>query len=268
MHGTIEVASVVVPLLDASRDYAGASEIAGVTGVAAGRLGEFAQATDWMARARDLAVRSGDPNALLDVDIWEGMVASERGELLDGIEVTRRGLEEAIRVDNKECQVVGHLVIGEQEWRRGQFEQAVESFEQAKDVAQYCEIVNVELVAGAWLSAARSGAVRSEALAELDDSLARAQQLGDRFAQANVLALRAQARLRSLPANVDGALADLEGALALFEEMGARPAIARALRAHADALGLAGRPGDAIAQNLRADELLAELGIFEPAAAG
>lgn len=265
LRGVVEIFTTLTPLLEANLDYAGAAESAGLAAVAAGRLGDFVDAADGIDRAREFALRSGDPNAILDVDIWEGMIASERGELLAGIDVTRRGVEEAIRVDNKECQVVGHLVIGEQEWRRGEFEQALESFEQAKDVAQYCEIVNVELVAGAWLSAARSGATRSDSLAELDESLARARELGDRFSEAHVLLLRAQARQRSLPADVEGALADLEAALAIFEEMGARPALARALQACADVLVLAGRASEADAQRERSQQLLTDLGIREPA---
>lgn len=50
-------------------------------------------------------------------------------------------------------------------------------------------------------------------------------------------------------------------AVAIFEAIGARPAIARTMGAHADALLLAGRPVEAQRQREAAQDLLAELGI-------
>ena len=267
-RGAIALYEEAVPVLEDVGDYTQASVAAGTMAAAAARLGDFARADEWVARAADLAERSGDPHARLDHHLFEGMIASERGDLERGLDVAWRGTEEARRVDNKACEVVGSFVVGEQALRAGRSAQAIAALERSTEVAQYCEALNVENLAKAWLSVARSQAGDpQEALASLAAALDQAREMGDPMAEGQILHLRGTVRARAAEVDLAATRADLEAALAVFRDLGTRPHEARALRDLGLVLRVAGHTQEAAEVLGAAETLFRQMGLAEAASA-
>ena len=96
-----------------------------------------------------------------------------------------------------------------------------------------------------------------------DAALERARSMRDRYVEAMTLWQRARARSRATPPDHAAALADLEAATALFEEMEARPSLARSLRDRAQTLRALGHAADADAEEQRARAIATELGLTD-----
>jgi hypothetical protein len=92
-------------------------------------------------------------------------------------------------------------------------------------------------------------------------ALERAHGMHDRFGEAMTLWQRARARARATPPDHGAALADLDIATALLEEIEARPALARALRDRAQTLRELGRVSEADEVDDRSRGIGAELGL-------
>jgi class 3 adenylate cyclase/tetratricopeptide (TPR) repeat protein len=263
-RAAIEAFSEVVPVLDAAGNHTMASVGAGGAAVAAARLGRFDEADAWLARQQELTERSGDPNARLDQAIHQGMVAAERGELERGIALAREGTDAARELDNKACEVVGALVIGQQAFRAGMADQALEAFERSSEVAHYCGAMNVENLARAWLATVHSERTGvGEAVVSLGNALEHARASGDRGAEGQIHQLRAMVGMQAPEPDWDLVRADFEAALAVYRELGTRPQEARTLRQYGLALQVAGDTDRSIDTMLAADALFAELGLTD-----
>jgi hypothetical protein len=97
-------------------------------------------------------------------------------------------------------------------------------------------------------------------------ALERAYSMHDRGGEALTLWQRARTRSRSTPPDYAAALADIDAAISLMEEMEARPSLARALRLRAHILRAIGRAADADASDKRSKAIGAELGLKDFAA--
>ena len=93
---------------------------------------------------------------MLDVDIIRGYVESARGNLDDGIELARRGVELAEQVGNTLCAVVGSYSLGEQHLRRGDVEEAIPELERSTELAEYCDAGPIARLPQAWLAAVKA----------------------------------------------------------------------------------------------------------------
>jgi tetratricopeptide (TPR) repeat protein len=252
----------MVPLLERFGDFGSASFHSGMVAVSHSMLGEFSEADEWIQRVRRLAETSGDPNSGLDADIFEGHVTGERGNLVEGIRLARRGADRANEVGNMMCEIAGTLKVGEQHVRRGSPAAAVPALERSAELARECGAVAFAAESRAWLSAARSylGDLES-GMAGLEQALPKARELGDRFGEAEILRHRALARSLADEPDWDAVAADFEASIELFERLETRPALARALRDYGAALGAAGREAEAGRTLGRAMALSAELGL-------
>jgi tetratricopeptide (TPR) repeat protein len=259
---TVEVLRETVPLLERFGDFANASFHSGMVAVSHAMLGEFSEADEWIGRVRRLAETSGDPNSGLDADIFEGHVAGERGNLVEGIRLARQGAARANQVGNMMCEIAGTLTVGEQQIRRGAPADAVPSLVRSGELARDCGAVAFAAQSHAWLSAARSylGEVAS-GIAGLDEAVRKARELGDQFGEAEILRHRAIARSLVESPDWDAVAADFQASIEIFERLETRPALARGLRDYGTALAEAGRDVEAGRARARAMALSAELGL-------
>ena len=268
-----------VDLLQRRNHLAEASAFASTAAMASGRLGDFASAAEWLARAVTLAHDSGDPNAILDSDLAAGFVDSERGKLLDAMEHTRRAIDQANDVGNVACALVGSFFLGDQHLRMGDASAAIPPLEQSSQLAEYCDAGSFAALSGAWLAAARAragGNLLGE-LNQLTSSLEAATLNGDRFGAAEIMRHRATLLASQPTPDWDAVFRDLEAAVATLEDIEARPALGRALHDYGMLLEIARRPNEAAERLQRAADIFETLqiapdegkgGVAPPAVAG
>ncbi len=245
-----------VPLLERQSALTKAAYYSGMAALAAARLGEFDLADRWLHKAQGLADRSQDPNALMDADLHRSFVEGERGNLTQALTFAQRGTEIAVRIDNKACALVGYFIMGDQQMKLGLREQALRSLERSTEMAEFCNVADIQNLSQAWLSAVRAELGGDEAVfPRLDNSLNKARAMGDRLSEGQILRQRAIARARIDEPDWDVIKADFEGSIAIFEQIEARPHLARALRDYGLTLEAGGRIGEGQKKLSRAMEL-------------
>lgn len=85
--------------------------------------------------------------------------------------------------------------------------------------------------------------------------------MNDRFGEAQTLWSRGRSYARQVTPRWIDALADLDRAVGLFEDMEAQPSLSRALHDRALALRALGRSGEAAEAERHSDELARRLGL-------
>ena len=215
-------------------EAASAAFYTGQLGVLHAELGDFPAAARAAARARALAERSGDPNALADVDIFEGMALAMEGRHAEALALAHRGASGANAIGNLGCEATGSFVAGEQELALGNFASAIDWLEKANGIAVYCRAADVERLSAATLKAARAMAGEGvEALHGLDSLLEQTRRVGDRLSEGRILLRRAEAHAVVAHGDPDEARSDLEAATAIFRAIGAPSYLERAERLRA-----------------------------------
>jgi class 3 adenylate cyclase/tetratricopeptide (TPR) repeat protein len=250
--------TTAVAVLERRERLADASVFASMAAMASGRLGAFGDADAWVLRAMRLAERSGDPNAVLDADLAAGAVATERGRLEEAVAHTTRAVERATEVGNVACALVGSFFLGDQHLRLGDAAAAIPPLERSSELADYCDAGSYAGLSQAWLATARarSGGDLATELADLDATLAVARDHEDALGEAEILHHRASLVAGTPAPDWAAVFADLDAAVAAFEQLGAVPALARTLEDYARALDVAGRHDESTQVRRRAAALV------------
>lgn len=256
----VRVLEEAVPLLEQHAPMWQAAFYSGVLAISAARLGEFELADRWLERQGSLAAASGDPNALLDADLHHGVVEGERGNHTQALVYAKRGTATAEQVDNKACALVGHFIIGDQHLKLGMAQEALESLERSSEIAEFCNVADIENLSRAWLSAVRADLGLGEnPLAELDEALLSARQMGDRLSEGEILRQRGIVKAKLPEPDWDGAQEDFESSIALFQKLETLPYVARALRDYGMALQAGKQIGAGLEKLQAARELFEQL---------
>jgi tetratricopeptide (TPR) repeat protein len=160
------------------------------------------------------------------------------------------------------CVVASNFVLGDAYMRQGRFGDAKIAFERGSEVANAIEqrVFSPSITAYMRANAASMGDFGPRARS-FDEALAEARMINDRWGEANVIWKRAITERRKADGDVDQMLADFATAAGAFDDMGARPFVARVSRDWGEALLALGRREDAAEQLNRAATLLHELGI-------
>jgi tetratricopeptide (TPR) repeat protein len=256
----VEALEEALPILESLDDYANAALAAGTLGRAHARAGDFEAARRASDASLEMAERSGDPNVIVDVRIFSGIVAAEQGNLEEAIARTREGVRLADEVGNTYCSLVGNFYLGDQHLRRREPGDAVAAIERSRALAEFCDAGSIVSLSDAWMGAARAG-LGSDDLAAFEAPLKHARAIGDRHGASLVLQLRARARAALPDPDWADSIEDLRAAASDLEELGARPTLARVLGDLGRALAAAGRNGEAADASRRAEELAQAMGL-------
>jgi class 3 adenylate cyclase/tetratricopeptide (TPR) repeat protein len=216
-RGASELLTEAFRLLESFEDHAGAALAGATLARAHARLGNFSLARRAGDHAAVLAERSGDANVVLDVKIFLGMVAAEQDDLDEAMRLTRDGVRIAEEVGNTYCTLVGSFHLGDQQLRLGREGDAISSLERSRELAVFCAADSMLSLSDAWLGAARSRSGEPE-LGAFDGPLDRARAFGDRYAEAMIRQLRADARTRLPDPDWDGSVDDLRAAARELED--------------------------------------------------
>jgi len=232
----IERFEEAVPILEAREEYSPAAIAGGLLAVAYAITGELDRAEAIGRRALGWGRMSGDPNALMDAQLFMGRVEAERGNLVEAMDLYRQGVTLAEETGNTLCATIGNLWLGAHHIRMGRPELGAPALEKSGELAQFCNMVPLRGVGRAWLGTVYYERGEVEKAAEAwGAGLESAEALGDRLTTAEIRRQRGSA-LASGTGGSETAKADFEASVAAFEAMGARPYLARALRDYGRAL--------------------------------
>jgi tetratricopeptide (TPR) repeat protein len=260
-----------IPALEDRHDYVVASFAMGIRAIGYARLGEFKEAEAAARRATEVAA-DGDLIAQLDALIAESTVRSLKGDLAGAVPLAQRCTAWSEETGATACMVASNFVLGDAYMRQGRFEDAQVALKRGNEISAITGFPIFRASIAAWLRAtAASLGDFGPASGEWDKELDAARDLGDRFTEAAILAKRAETRSKALAAgspltDADVVLADFSQSASEFAAMGARPYLARTLRAWGDSLRSIGHTEDGNEKLRRALALFEEMGIDREAA--
>jgi len=251
-----------LPVIGSHQDTIGAAFARGALAIGYATLGEFDKAEAASAQATEIASR-GDLIAQLDALIARSFVQSMRGDLASAVPLAEECVGKALETGATACMVVSSWILGDAFLRQGRFAEARDVLKVGADVSAIADRKVWRPTLLAWFGRASAALGGNED--SWDEALQVARSIGNRSGEAMILAKRAESA--AARGDIDAARPDAEAAIALMDELGARPYLARALNAWGIALRNAGRTDEADPILRRAAGLFDELGIEAEAAA-
>jgi tetratricopeptide (TPR) repeat protein len=255
------------PLLAQKRDFVGSTFALMALGIDYARLGEFDKAERAVAYARELG-EQGDVVVRIDGMIGESSVRSIRGDLDAAVALATQCTQMAERAGASACVVASNFVLGDAQFRQGQFGAAKIAFDRGDEIVQVTEQRMFRPSIAAYLRSinANMGQVGTGGQT-FEEALADARAIDDLWAEATITLKRAETELTKSAAERDQVqlLADYAIAAQSFADMGARPFHARVMRDWGHALLAIGRADEGREKLRAARDELAALGIAREA---
>ena len=242
-------------------DQISAALLSDVLTIAYARLGEFEKAERSLERSTRLADK-GDAIARLDAMIARSGIAIERGELREGEQLASQCALQSEELGAPACAVGSNMLAGYARLSLNEARSAEQPLERGREFAALVNNPRMVNLAQGLLSSVkgRLGDLPG-ALAGWDASLESVRRMHDRQQEAIIRWQRAQTRAHDATPDWPAVLDDLDAAVALFEGIEARPALARVLRDRAQALRALGRADNADAAQRRSAEIAGALGL-------
>jgi tetratricopeptide (TPR) repeat protein len=225
------------------------------------RLGDFEAADEIVARGTQQAAR-GDQISRVDLDITQSAINYERGELDKAAQQALQCSARAEGLGAYACVVAANVMFGSATMASGDASSAKLPLERGDALASVTNMAPFRtLIKGLLASSYAQLGDLPGGVAGWNEALAAARGMSDRYGEARVLWARGRTLALQSPPDWTAALADFENAARLFEEMEARPALARALYDRSRALRGLGRTAEAAEVEQRALTLGRELGL-------
>ena len=257
----------VQPLLAQKRDFVGSSFALVALAFGYSRLGDFAKAEEAVRSSRALA-EQGDVVVRVDAMIGESTLHSIRGDLDAAVPLAMQCTQLAEEAGASACVVASNFVLGDAYMRQGQFAAAKIAFDRSDQIAQVTEqrIFKPSIAAYLRSLGASMGEYRMGGHS-FEEALAEARDIGDLWGEATIIWKRAETESKKPADQRDPAqmLADYATAAKSFEDMGARPFVARVMRDWGHALVELGQAEEGRARLRAARDLMVELGITREA---
>jgi tetratricopeptide (TPR) repeat protein len=223
------------------------------------RMGRFDEAEETIARA-ERSARGSDAISRVDVDISKAVVLLERGEAEKARLQAGECSQRAEDLGAFACVVAANTMFGAASLAREDARGARPPLERGSELSEVTNMAAMRTLIFGLLGSTRAALGDMPGGVEgWDAALENALSMGDRYGEAQTL----WGRGRAYAAKHDWstALPDLERAVQLFEEMEARPSLARALHDRAKVLRGVDRVEEADRDERRSTELGRELGL-------
>jgi tetratricopeptide (TPR) repeat protein len=233
-------------------------------GIAHARLGEFAEARDAVQRAQEVTRTTDSVMNGADVAVLSSLAFFDMGEVRRGLEYSRRGTELALSGYGLQCAMFGQYCTGIGHLRARNLVEAQRAFESALELLpdfvpelQGREEVANEVHAGLAITQFFSG--RTEAINDMERTLANAEAIGDEYSVAFI----AQALGEGYTQLGDFELAKqyLDTALDFYRRNDMRPYLARVLQLLGNWYEQQGRGAEAEQARAEARPLMEELSL-------
>jgi tetratricopeptide (TPR) repeat protein len=250
----VRALEVAIPRMERRHDSIGAAFSRGWLAIGLASLGEF-EAAEAAARQASEMAAGGDLIAQLDAQISEAMVRSLRGDLDRAAPIAQACVQRSEETGATACAMVSAWILGDIYQRQGRFQEAGQALRLARDMSPGSNPGMWGPTITAWQRANPPTPAGAGDEGAWEEALAETRRIRSQVGEASVRWKRGQARAAG--GNLDGALADLEAAAAIFEAEGARPNLARTLRDWGETLRAAGRRAEGD------ERLRAALALFE-----
>ncbi|HET7467082.1 MAG TPA: hypothetical protein VFL29_10470 [Candidatus Dormibacteraeota bacterium] len=249
-------------VLEKKGDAVSIAMVADFLAMAYSRMGDFDAAEDAIARAKKVAGDEGDAISRLDADITQATLHLERGEPDLAYADAQRCSVRAEDLGAYACAVAANVMYGAASLARDDATGAKAPLERGTELCNLTNMAPMRTLLNALLGStrARLGDMPG-GIAGWDEALAGARSMNDRYGEAQTLWGRGRTYAHAPNSELGAALEDLNGAVALMEQMEARPGLARALHDRAFALRALGREDEAARDEARSQELGRELGL-------
>ncbi len=253
--------SEALEALEGRSDPLSTAILSGFLAMTYARLGEFDRAERALQRADRFAAQ-GDEIARLDSNIARTSIFLERGDVASASTLGSHCADQSEALGAVSCAVAANVLLGQSRLILEDALGAKAPLERGLELSLVTEMAPFRTLAKGMLGSVRTrlGDLPAGA-ASWNDALATAALGGDRFGEAVTLWGRARTHLREATPDPRAALADLDKAFELFEEMEARPSTARTLRDRGDVLRAMGRAAEAEDSQRRANAIATELGL-------
>lgn len=263
-HGTDEMRAALNDL-DPNVDATSAAMILDFLAMTLARLGEFDAAEEVVERGSQLAHRA-DEISRVDIDIAHAAIDLERGNLDRAAKQAIECSERADGLGAYACVVAANIMFGAATLGKDDAAAAKPPLERGSELAAVTNMAPFRTLTKGLLasSVAQLGDLPA-GVAGWDEALENARGMHDRYGEARVLWARGHSYLLQTPPDCEAALVDFELSAKLFEDMEARPALARVLLDQSKALRNMRRTGEADEVEDRAVTLGRQLGLKESA---
>jgi hypothetical protein len=252
-----------VPLMHRSGDVIGSAMTEGYIAANHASLGNFEEADRRMAISRELAEQA-DALARLDFQLAEAGLAGQRGDFGTSVRHADECLGSAVELGALGCATVAGTILGASQVGSGSAAQARVSLQRTLELATQGFLVPVRMRASVFLSSAQAlGGELDLARQGFSTAIADMARTGSPYGEAEAKLQRGLVLASHPDGDPTSALADLEEAGAVFERLGARPALARALRGQAMALTRLGRDAQADNGFAEAAGMANEMGLMD-----
>jgi len=251
--------SEALDLIETKGDPVSIAMIADFLAMSQARLGEFKAAEETLARAEGVAGHS-DAISRVDVDITRSVLELERGDAAMARTRARECADRAEDLGAYACVVAASVTFGAASLARQDAPGAKAPLERGNELSLLTNTGALRTMIQGLLGStlAQTGDMPG-GIAGWNAALDGGRAMGDRFGEAHTLWGRGRTYARQR--DWATALPDVDRAAGLFEDMEARPALARTLRDRALILRELGRGAEAGADETRAAELSRELGL-------
>ena len=247
--------------IDQNTDPHSNAMIADLLAMTYARLGEFDAAEEIVARGTKQAARA-DEMSRIDIEITQSAVNYERGELDRAAQQALQCSTRAEGLGAYACVVAANVMFGSATMAKDDASSAKVPLERGDELAMVTNMAPFRTLTKGLLASsyAQLGDLPT-GVAGWNEALGGARGMNDRYGEARVLWARGRTFALQSPPDWTAALADFDNAVRLFEEMEARPALARSLYDRAKALRALGRTAEAAEVEQRALTLGRDLGL-------
>ncbi len=247
--------SEALDTLESHGDPVSGAMIADFLGMTYARLGEFVAAEGAIERSQRLA-EQGDDIARLDAMIAAAALDLERGEPGKAFESALQCATRSEELGAYACFIASNVMYGSACLALDDAPAAKTPLERSDELCRVTNMASMRtLIQGLLASTRAQMGDLPGGVAGWNQALDAARAMHDRFGEAQTLWGRARSYMRQTPADWSAALADLDLAVGLFQEMETAPALARSLHDRAKALHALGREADADGEDRRSREI-------------
>ena len=228
------------------------------------RLGEFAEAQDAVKRAREVTRTTDSVMNGADVELMSSQAFLDMGDLQRGLEYSRRGTEQAMSASGLECAMYGHYCTGLGNLHSRDLGEAQRAFESALKLLpdfvpelQGREQVANEVHAGLAIAQFFSG--RTEAINDMESTLANAEAVGDEYTVAFIAQALGEGYTQL--GDFERAEQHFDTALDYYRRNDMKPYVARVLKSSAKLHEAQGHHAEAERDLAEAGRLMEELSL-------